>query len=451
MSDIWEDDRLGYAKIGESFSRLVRTIKDGRVISIEAGFGRGKTFFRKKWAEQLREEGQVVIELDVLRSDHSGDAMVTLLGAMTDAVPKEETARREKAFKSAKKLGALAARTGARVLLRAGAEEVIEHLSETAQDKVGDDLKGVVESVGEGLSNEAGKIIAAQLVAEKARADLPKTLQDLRAALVGEDTDKPVIVIVDELDRCHPDYAIAFLEAMKVTFQEAGFVFCLMVNADYLETLAKHRFGSSDTGEKYLDKFVDLRLKLAPSPDAKKAAVAQLVEQLPLAIPFGEDEAFSTKSAGEMAGRIAQDHDVSFRRVERVLLKVETALRLYADRPLDVSLLLVMAFEDAIGPSLETKRYLKRSELTPEMGEKIREDFETTPRSMSEGEAFFPRLQHQEKERFGPLYHLPLERYGEGVQENTFPVAKVFLYLAPQYLPSHRDVLDAVAEILVDG
>jgi hypothetical protein len=46
-TEIWANDRLGYRTAGESFTRLITTIDQSRVLSIEAGFGRGKTFFRE--------------------------------------------------------------------------------------------------------------------------------------------------------------------------------------------------------------------------------------------------------------------------------------------------------------------------------------------------------------------------------------------------------------------
>ncbi|WP_444462701.1 KAP family P-loop NTPase fold protein [Rhodobacter capsulatus] len=109
---------------------------------------------------------------------------------------------------------------------------------------------------------------------------------DPRCADQGAKT-KRVVVLIDELDRCHPDYTIAFLEAMKLVFNAEGFVFCLFVNADYLESLAHHRFGTKDAGERYLEKFVDIRLKLEPSKQDVKTATRALAMQLPLAIPFG--------------------------------------------------------------------------------------------------------------------------------------------------------------------
>ena len=63
MTNPWEHDQLGYKAIGETFTNLIKSIDSAKVISIEAGFGRGKTFFRKAWSEHLRQAGEVVIEI----------------------------------------------------------------------------------------------------------------------------------------------------------------------------------------------------------------------------------------------------------------------------------------------------------------------------------------------------------------------------------------------------
>ncbi|NOR61228.1 MAG: hypothetical protein GQ535_01890 [Rhodobacteraceae bacterium] len=130
---------------------------------------------------------------------------------------------------------------------------MIDAVTDTAIDKLDDfeALDGIINDLGEGMSKAAGQLIAAQMAAEKVRkTELPQQLEALHEALIeGHDTSR-VIIVIDELDRCHPDYAIAVLEAMKLVFNQSGFVFCLMVNADYLENLAQHRFGVSTNDEK---------------------------------------------------------------------------------------------------------------------------------------------------------------------------------------------------------
>jgi hypothetical protein len=446
--------------VGNTFTNLIKTLDETKVISIEAGFGRGKTFFRKAWSQQLRDTGEVVVEIDLQQSDHSGDPLITFLAALVEALPKEEKGKGTKALDTAKKVAAIGGRAVAKIALRAGATEVIDAISDSAMDKLDDfdALDDLVKGLGDGMSKAAGQMIAAQMAAERVRKqELPEQLSALRAALTeGRNTDR-VVIVVDELDRCHPAYAIAVLEAMKLVFGQSGFVFCLMVNANYLENLAQHQFGVSSDDEKYLDKFVDIRLRLKPQDENIKKAVVTLASELPLNIPYGEGEAFSVLTAAELAGDLAVKTNMSMRQVKRVLLQVELALRCYANLPLDASLLVLLAFELSYGKGFDTK-FLSRSEITPEFGEQILANMTRSRDSIDDHRSRESRDRHYEfvvkadKQAFRiapELLDLPIERFG-GYPEKNYPHwAKLSQLIAPQYQPFHRDVLGAIAEISV--
>lgn len=451
QSDAWDKDQLGFEKIGLAFTNLIQSIDTEKVISIEAGFGRGKTFFRKAWAKQLQNTGEVVVEVDVQQSDHSGDPVITLLGALVGALPNDENANGKAALESVKKYGAIGARALTRAVLKAGADEVFEVMTEGAIDRLEDfdSLDGVIKEVGNEMSKVAGQLIASQMAAEKVRkTELPKQLEALRAALVKNTGRNRVVIIIDELDRCHPDYAISFLESTKLIFGQSGFVFCLMVNADYLENLASHRFGVSRDDERYLDKFVDIRLKLEPEPDVFKRAIYELACELPLKIPFGTNEAFSIKSAAKLASELALQCGFSMRKTKRILLKVEVAMRCYAEKPLDASLLIFMAFRDE-SPSKVLEEYLPRSFFTPEEGRR-HTDLSDSDRVSRPGEKN-GRLNEIVYKKAPELLDLPSDRYYNPENNNYYPWAWVFLALAPHYIPDHRRYLDVVASILVNN
>lgn len=447
--DPWKNDKLGYQAIGATFTNLIKTIDSAKVISIEAGFGRGKTFFREAWSKQLRKEGEVVIEIDVQQSDHSGDPVVTLLGALVDAMLREDVGKSKKTIESVKKIGAICAKSAVKFALRSGADDVIGAFSDKAIDKLDDfdALKSIINEIGEGMSKAAGQFIAAQMAAEKVRTiELPEQLKVLRTALLGNSQSDRVIIIIDELDRCHPDYAIAVLEAMKLVFNNPGFVFCLMVNADYLESLAQHRFGGATNDEKYLDKFVDIRLKLDPKEDNLKKAVFDLASELPLYVPYGEDKNFSIEHAAKLASNLAVHCGLSMRNTKRILLKVEIALRCYSDRPLDVSLLVLMAFQEKYSDNMQ--HFLPRSFLTPEEGQKQMIWYKNQSEDRASERDVDFNLNKIINENGTELLNLPHERYGFTDDQDYKPWVKAFKYLAPHYLPSHQDVLNAVAEVI---
>lgn len=449
--ELWKDDLLGFEDVGKAFCQFVGSIDDTKVVSIEAGYGRGKTYFRERWAKQLEQQGEVVVQIDAHMSDHAGDPLITFLGAMIEALPESEKSTGKKLVEKSRAFGGLAARSALRVLLRQGAEELIDFATDNAVDAMGESeaaYKDAAKDFGDGISKAAGDLVVSQIAAENLRkVEIPKQLDALREALTSEADGNRVVVIVDELDRCRPDYAIAFLEAMKLVFSREGYVFFLMVNSDYLEGLAANMFGVPNERESYLDKFVDIRLKLPSDEETRAFAARQLFSDLPLQTPFGEADAFSVEAAADLAGRIVEQNELSMRQQKRVKLKVELALRVYGDRPLDCPLLVFLAFSDVIsrnsGEILNVDVYLKRARLTPGIKNKFRAD----RGSFGQEREIAARAWKFLNENCVELTELPDDRYrspdpGRGARwEDWVPTIK---HLSQFYLPEHKRVLDGV-------
>lgn len=79
---------------------------------------------------------------------------------------------------------------------------------------------------------------------------------------------KQLIVIVDELDRCRPTYAVAFLERIKHLFNVDGISYILAIDADQLNNTVKSVYGIRDEAKAlaYLRRFIDYRFRL-PDPN----------------------------------------------------------------------------------------------------------------------------------------------------------------------------------------
>jgi hypothetical protein len=454
-SDVWQDDLLGFKSRGDAFTNLVTSITDHRTISIEAGYGRGKTFFRERWAKQLRAAGECVVEIDARMSDYSGDPVVTFLGALLELVPESDTKKFKKVVSAGKKILMSGGKAVGKAALREGFDELSGVFA--AEDGEATLVGDIAKAAGSELSKAAGALIATQLTAEKVRKEMGTQLKTLHAEITkGRGTDR-IVILIDELDRCHPDYAIALLEAMKLVFDQNGFVFVLMVNREYLEKVAAHRFGKLKDGEFYLDKFVDLRLKLEAEKESLTNAVETLASQLPLAIPFGDHAEFSVERAAMLAGELAPVSGLSFRQIERVLSRVELALRIYKDRPIDAPLLVWIAFNDsaAVAANGLTLTSLSRAKLTPIYGAgrlKQWHDLSSISRGWDDdAEKMLNDINSELENEFSLLIV-----YGDlsnSVSEIRRPIEdwqRVYQHLAPHYIPDHQAMLDAVHELQVD-
>lgn len=62
-------------------------------------------------------------------------------------------------------------------------------------------------------------------------------------------------IIVDELDRCRPDFALGLLERMKHLFDVEGVAFVLLVNRDQIESYIRAVYGHRVDARAYLLKF----------------------------------------------------------------------------------------------------------------------------------------------------------------------------------------------------
>jgi hypothetical protein len=460
----WHDDRLGYRELGETFTNLVTSITDTRVISIEAGFGHGKTYFRKNWAQHLRDAGEVVIEIDAMLSDHSGEPVVTFLGAMLEQIATADPSNLEKAKVAVKKMGGVVVRAGLKAVLRSGADEIIDFAAEQSDSATLDDI---IKGVGGTLSDVAAGMIDSQLATENARKlELPKQLGILRDLLTEEKEAKRVIVIVDELDRCHPEYAIALLEAMKVVFNLDGFVFCLMVNAHALERLADHRFGKHEQGERYLDKFVDMRLRLRPNEDLKKIEAGNLVLGLPdVVVPFASAADFGKDAAALLAANIVGKTTLSMRQIVSVVKRLEVTIRTHPDQAIDLPLLVYLAFLAAAGQDVETLSSQMAQEvaaaydflrggLVPKRAEELRSSASsvtgTFRDNVREENAIARVVSTLNKEMPELLSEEILGRYVDNRGQRFVSWYALLVLLAPNYIPSHIQMLNAALAISAD-
>lgn len=451
-ADIWADDRLGFADIGQSFTNIIQTIDDSKVISVEAPFGYGKTFFRERWAKQLKAAGELVIEIDALQSDHSGDPLVTFVGALLSATPRSGEPIKQSTKEKFQKWGGILGRATLKAVLREGAEEIISAGADWAQGEA-PDIEGIdkaVDALKDGLSSAAAQMIATHLAAEEARkVELPAQIDALRDALTEGSKNKRIVIIVDELDRCQPEYAISLLEAMKLVFGRKGFVFVLMVNPNYLEDVARHRFGTGENDELYLEKFIDFRLKLPASSDGFKRLAEVLMSRIQIKMLFGDEAIFGILPATELLQRLHLPTYFSTRRLVKLIQRIDLVVRCNPDKYIDLPLLTYLAIKDAIADRAKVSEYmLPRAGLLPESPRNL-------PRLIEQKglRDAFNEVKLRVAKNYPELANLSDSVYRSPTIEDgryNFSEYKVLMFLAPHYIPSHQAMLDGVARLQAD-
>jgi hypothetical protein len=79
------------------------------------------------------------------------------------------------------------------------------------------------------------------------------------------DVSAKVVVIIDELDRCRPTYAVQLLERIKHLFDVPGVVFVLGIDRSQLNHSIRALYGSDFNAQGYLKCFIDVDYRL-PEP-----------------------------------------------------------------------------------------------------------------------------------------------------------------------------------------
>jgi len=139
----------------------------------------------------------------------------------------------------------------------------------------------------------------------------------------------PIYVLVDELDRCRPAYAVEFLENIKHLFDVPGLYFIVATDSDQLKNSISAIYGEKFSCEEYLKRFFDMEYNLS-APEFRRYSKYLLLERKlshcdgpynPIVHPEGD------YSANEVCfSALAQYFDLSLRDQEQVANQYEAAI-----------------------------------------------------------------------------------------------------------------------------
>ncbi len=79
---------------------------------------------------------------------------------------------------------------------------------------------------------------------------------------VIKERGKRLVIFIDELDRCRPDYAVNLLERIKHYFSNENVTYVFSVNIDELQHTIRRFYGNGFSSTEYLDRFFDLTIDI---------------------------------------------------------------------------------------------------------------------------------------------------------------------------------------------
>ncbi len=241
---------LGRAVSGRKLSELVEKISEPVVIAVDGPWGSGKSHFLKLWTGAHKKDNggkAKVIYFDAFKHDYFDDPLVALVGQIfedfSEGKMKTLLKQASRLVKPATRI-ALAAATGL-------ASEAMGAVAAATTNSLGKEAKNALDPVWE---NEANR--------REAMEGFKTSLKELTIGNGSEDEPQKIVIIIDELDRCRPDFALDMLEIIKHFFSVENVIFVLGVNLVELENSVKARYGGATNAGKYLQKFVHIRFRL---------------------------------------------------------------------------------------------------------------------------------------------------------------------------------------------
>ncbi|MCA0042618.1 KAP family P-loop NTPase fold protein [Celeribacter litoreus] len=241
---------LGRKKDGKKLSDLVEKIEEPMVIAVDAPWGAGKSVFLRCWVgEHIKDEHgnqATTVYFDAFQHDFLDDPLIALTGVISDRFTKDE--------KHSKVWGKLknAAYKLRKPAVRLSAFAASSGISEIAVP--------VVDAIADAAAKELAKASEEFWKKEDGKRAAMQSFHDALKELAAE---QKLVIVVDELDRCRPDYALNLLEVIKHFFNVPNVHFVLGVNLTELENSVRARYGAGVNASKYLQKFYNVRMPLS--------------------------------------------------------------------------------------------------------------------------------------------------------------------------------------------
>lgn len=300
----YEQDWLGRAEFGAGLSRLAQYGSGSGVVLLDGHWGCGKTTFIQMWASSMRNEGRTVIEVNAWSGDYADspfDDMVMQLG--------RGLSEQHKGLRS---FAALIVGMPAGMLTWAHGLKA---------------LKVIVESLDPNAITSVAKLIWALWKAGRRWGNRERRMTWLKARLtvaarfVWRRRRKSLVIVIDELDRCRPDYALRFLEMIKHVFEVPYVTFVVAANADELGNAVNGVYGADFDGKGYIERFFDIWL---PLPVGDRANFVQrCLEKRSFKAAAGKEVSFDVGTycgaAEGAAARLLEASSLSPRQIKKAV------------------------------------------------------------------------------------------------------------------------------------
>lgn len=279
-NDIWKGDLLGRKAEGLYLERYFKNIfemdvagKSSFVLNINSEWGHGKTWFLKRFAEQLGQNHPVVY-FDAWKNDFTKDALLSFVSVVCSELSKQfnKNAKVKRKISKVKSAFSAIAKNAAPILAATAMKQLTGMTLDTLSVGNEDFNKDASDAASQLASAAATGVVEEFLKKKSAIENFETAIKSL-----VDEVEKapaihlPIFIFVDELDRCRPTYAIELLEFIKHLFNVEGVFFVIATDTKQLSYSIKAIYGQEFNSISYLKRFFFAEYRFA-EPDYKSMA-----------------------------------------------------------------------------------------------------------------------------------------------------------------------------------
>jgi hypothetical protein len=276
--NVYLNDKLGRDVFVNKIISIIKLSKTGAVVAVDGKWGVGKSVVARLLNAKILAEGGCSIYYDAFVNDYIDDSVISILCAINRKLRPEgeqstinQTGLMEASKAVCKNLVKIGTGTAVRILSGGliSADEILgTEAGKELSNKLGDSVEQLIDERIKSC-NEA----------EASIERFKNKLQEI-ASGIKEETKLPFIVIIDELDRCRPNFAVSMIESIKHLFSVSNVVFVLFYNQSQITASIKGLYGQNIDSEDYLHKFIDIRLSLPSTRGVRADYLEQYARNL---------------------------------------------------------------------------------------------------------------------------------------------------------------------------
>ena len=257
-NELYQDDTLNIKIFNDRLLDIIEHVNSSFVFSINAPYGMGKSYALTRCWQHLKQHNQISIFYNAWQTDFYHDPFLAILSVLRKALVEYNKHSNSDFIQACVD----------------GIDVVLNNIP--AFGNIYQDIKTKIKEHNSTVSNQFESYGTAKL-------ELRQRLEKL-----ADNGNFRIVIFVDELDRCRPDYAVKTLEIIKHFFNIKHIVFVLAMDRQQIVRTVSRLYGDFDP-EEYLSKFIDMDLYL-PKPDAHNYVLSLCKQRLSDVIkPFFEN------------------------------------------------------------------------------------------------------------------------------------------------------------------